>query len=42
MQGKLKKRKRLRTHGFRSRSKVVLNRRRTKGRKRLTVSIHSK
>ncbi|MFH1218528.1 MAG: 50S ribosomal protein L34 [Candidatus Peregrinibacteria bacterium] len=42
MLAKLKKRKRLRTHGFRSRSASVLKSRRAKGRKSLTVSIHSK
>ncbi|PIR55021.1 50S ribosomal protein L34 [Candidatus Peregrinibacteria bacterium CG10_big_fil_rev_8_21_14_0_10_36_19] len=42
MLGKLKKRKRLRKHGFLSRAAAVLNRRRSKGRKQLTVSIHSK
>ncbi|MFA7685706.1 MAG: 50S ribosomal protein L34 [Candidatus Gracilibacteria bacterium] len=42
MLGKLKKRKRLRTHGFLSRSASVLNSRRKKGRKELTVTIHSK
>ncbi|MFA5948241.1 MAG: 50S ribosomal protein L34 [Candidatus Gracilibacteria bacterium] len=42
MLGKLKKRKRLRTHGFRSRSAKVLNSRRAKGRKSLAVTVHSK
>ncbi|MFA6918345.1 MAG: 50S ribosomal protein L34 [Candidatus Gracilibacteria bacterium] len=42
MLGKLKKRKRLRTHGFLSRSAEVLKRRRRRGRKQLTVKIHSK
>ncbi|MCK9186609.1 50S ribosomal protein L34 [Candidatus Gracilibacteria bacterium] len=42
MLGKLKKRIRLKTHGFLKRSAVVLNRRRSKGRKSLTVKIHSK
>lgn len=42
MLGKLRKRKRLRTHGYLSRSAEVLNRRRAKGRKQLTVKIHSK
>ncbi|PIZ75309.1 50S ribosomal protein L34 [Candidatus Peregrinibacteria bacterium CG_4_10_14_0_2_um_filter_38_24] len=42
MLGKLKKRIRLKTHGFRKRSAVVLNRRRSRGRKSLTVKIHSK
>ncbi|PKL37096.1 50S ribosomal protein L34 [Candidatus Peregrinibacteria bacterium HGW-Peregrinibacteria-1] len=42
MLGKLKKRKRLRTHGFLSRAASVLKARRRKGRKALTVSIHSK
>jgi ribosomal protein L34 len=42
MLGKLRKRKRLRTHGFRARSASVLNKRRRKGRKQLTVKIHSK
>lgn len=39
---KLKKRNRLKTHGFLTRSPKVLARRRAKGRKQLTVSIHSK
>jgi|GEM_PF-1379621 len=39
---KLKKRGRLKTHGFLTRKAKVLNRRRSKGRKKLTVSIHSK
>jgi len=39
---KLSKIKRIRTHGFRSRSAKVLNARRSKGRKRLVVSVHSK
>ncbi|MDD3861565.1 MAG: 50S ribosomal protein L34 [Candidatus Gracilibacteria bacterium] len=42
MLGKLKKRKRLRTHGFLSRGENVLKSRRKKGRKQLTVKIHSK
>ncbi|MBD3330655.1 50S ribosomal protein L34 [Candidatus Peregrinibacteria bacterium] len=45
MLGKLKKRKRLRKHGFMKRTGVsanVLKRRRSKGRKQLTVSTHSK
>jgi len=42
MLGKLKKRIRLKTHGFRKRSATVLNKRRAKGRKALTVKIHSK
>ncbi|MEK7085877.1 MAG: 50S ribosomal protein L34 [Patescibacteria group bacterium] len=39
---KLKKRSRLKVHGFRKRSASVLRKRRAKGRKRLTVSVHSK
>lgn len=42
MLGKLKKRKRLKTHGFLSRGANVLNRRRAKGRAELTVSVHKK
>lgn len=42
MLAKLKKRQKLKIHGFRKRSASVLNKRRRKGRKRLTVSIHSK
>jgi len=47
MLGKLKKRKRARTHGFLKRSKSgdgqkILNRRRAKGRKKLTVSDEKK
>ncbi|MBI4231690.1 50S ribosomal protein L34 [Candidatus Peregrinibacteria bacterium] len=42
MLGKLKKRKRLKTHGFRSRSASVLSARRSKGRKQLTVTVNSK
>ena len=42
MLGKLKKRKRLRKHGFLSRTMSVLKKRRAKGRKSLTVSINSK
>jgi len=42
MLGKLKKRKRLRTHGFRNRSASVLKSRRSKGREQLTVSVHAK
>jgi len=38
MLGKLKKRKRLKTHGFTKRSDSVLKKRRAKGRKSLTVS----
>ncbi len=40
MLGKLKKRKRLKTHGFQKRSDSVLKKRRAKGRKELTVSVH--
>lgn len=39
---KLKKRRRLKKHGFLKRSANILSRRRSKGRKKLTVSIHSK
>ncbi|MEK7672610.1 MAG: 50S ribosomal protein L34 [Patescibacteria group bacterium] len=39
---KLKKRARLKTHGFRQRSATVLSARRAKGRKQLTVSIPKK
>ena len=42
MLGKLKKRKRLKKHGFRNRSATVLKKRRSKGRKKLTVTVHSK
>ncbi|MBU1151538.1 50S ribosomal protein L34 [Patescibacteria group bacterium] len=45
MLGKLKKRKRLRKHGFRSRTQDgggVLKSRRSKGRYKLTVTINSK
>ncbi|MEK7126751.1 MAG: 50S ribosomal protein L34 [Patescibacteria group bacterium] len=42
MQEKLKNRPRLRVHGFRKRSAKVLNKRRAKGRKSLTVHVHSK
>lgn len=45
MLSKLKKHKRLRKHGFLKRmdeNKNVIKRRRSKGRKQLTVSIHSK
>ncbi|MBI4234770.1 50S ribosomal protein L34 [Candidatus Peregrinibacteria bacterium] len=42
MLGKLKKLKRLRKHGFLSRSASVLNKRRKRGRKSLTVSVWSK
>ena len=42
MLGKLKKRKRIRTHGFMSRTTKALNKRRTKGRKRLATTVHSK
>ncbi|MBT4916982.1 50S ribosomal protein L34 [Candidatus Peregrinibacteria bacterium] len=42
MLGKLKKRKRLRKHGFRSRNTSVLSSRRSKKRQSLTVSVHSK
>ncbi|MFA5821002.1 MAG: 50S ribosomal protein L34 [Candidatus Gracilibacteria bacterium] len=42
MLAKLKQRPRVRTHGFRSRSASVLNSRRKKGRKQLTVKTYSK
>jgi len=42
MLGKLKKRKRLKTHGFRKRKPGVLISRRLKKRQSLTVSVHSK
>lgn len=42
MLGKLKKLKRKRKHGFRSRSTSVLKKRRSKGRKSLIVKIHNK
>jgi ribosomal protein L34 len=42
MLGKLKKRKRLKTHGFRKTRKKVLKKRRAKGRKSLAPTVHSK
>lgn len=42
MLGKLKTRKKLKNHGFRSRSASVLSKRRAKGRKKLTVTAYSK
>jgi large subunit ribosomal protein L34 len=47
MLGKLKRKKRAKTHGFLKRSKTsngknILNRRRSKGRKKLTVSSEKK
>ncbi|MFH1533914.1 MAG: 50S ribosomal protein L34 [Nitrospirota bacterium] len=42
MLGKLKKRKRLKKHGFRKTSDSVLKSRRAKGRKSLAPTVHSK
>jgi len=42
MLGKLKKLKRLRKHGFRARMANVIKRRRSKGRKSLATTVHSK
>ncbi|MFA6992621.1 MAG: 50S ribosomal protein L34 [Candidatus Gracilibacteria bacterium] len=39
---KFSKIKRIRTHGFRSKSASVLNARRRKGRKRLATTVHAK